>query len=224
MEFCLTYDDQFADLYFNYLSDCINRKVDVALVLDNSESLQHQHWIQLRQFAIDIITDSDVETGNSRFALSRYTHDVFNDFFLDTYSTKDEMINHISALVRGTGGTNTGMSLENLMNVVFTASNGDSTEAPNLAVIVTDGQSNDMPYTISKAEEAKASGIHVIAVGVGLLDTTELMQLASDPASDNAFNVNDFEHLVTIERLIENLFYVECTGKLYCYVDKNVVM
>lgn len=60
----------------------------------------------------------------------------------------------------------------------------------------------------------KSEGIHIIAVGIGLTDTTELNYIATHPARENVFSVSDFDYLFTIEGLIKKLFYEECTGKI----------
>lgn len=187
--------------------------MDVALVLDNSESLNYDHWLQLKEFVKDIIEDSHVATGNTRFSLSRFTHDVYNDFYLNAYTTIENMVAHVNGLNRNVGGTNTGLAIQNLIEDVFTVHHGNRFDAPNLVVIVTDGQSNDNAFTVAQADLAKASGMHIIAVGVGLTNTTELYQIASEPKEEHVFSVSDFSHLITIEGLIEKLFYEKCRGK-----------
>lgn len=196
-------------------------------MVDNSESLTGEHWWQLKTFVTNIINDTNVESDNTNFALIRYTHNVFNEFNLNTYHTKGEIMAHVLSMSRKIGGTNTGHAIANMANVVFTPGNGDRDDAPNLAVVVTDGQSNNQSYTAAQAHVAKRMGIHIIAVGVGLTDTSELHQIASSPKRDNVFNVKDFSHLVTIEGLIEQLFYEECTGTvgvqfLFLFYCKNI--
>jgi len=160
-----------------------------------------------------------VDTGNVRFALSVYTHEVFNDFLLKTYSLKQNMLSHVSMLPLRQGGTNTGEAIANLNSVVFQAGNGDRPEAPNVAVIITDGRSNNNTYTVQQANIAKSLGIHMIAVGVGLIDTSELHQIASDPTDVNVFNVAHFNGLFSIEGYIRGLFVQNCTGKIsYIFV------
>jgi len=199
----------------DFISDCINRKIDVAIVVDNSESV-HDGSSDLQiltSFVANLIGGSDVDTGNVRFALSVYTHDVFNDFLLNTYPLKQNMLNHINMLPLRQGGTNTGGAIANLNEIVFKAVNGDRPNAPNVAVIITDGRSNNNTYTVQQANLAKSLGIHMIAVGVGLIDTSELHQIASEPTTVNVFNVAHFNGLFSIEGYIRGLFVQNCTGK-----------
>ena len=197
------------------LLDCINRKIDVAIVVDNSESV-HAGTGDLQiltSFVSGLIGGSDVDSGNVRFALSVFTHEVFNDFYLNAYQTKAQMISHVTMLPVRQGGTNTGFAIANLNTEVFNAINGDRIDAPNVAVVITDGHSNNNSYTVEQAMIAKGLGIHIIAIGVGLTDTSELQQIASDSAS--VFNVASFNGLLSIDGYIRGLFVENCTGKIF---------
>ena len=200
----------------NVVSDCINKKIDVAIVVDNSESVHDgaSDLQMLTTFVSELIGGSDVDSGNVRFALSVFTHEVFNDFLLNSYFIKQDMLSHVNMLPLRQGGTNTGAAIANLNDVVFKAANGDRPNVPNVAVIITDGRSNNNAYTVEQANIAKSLGIHMIAVGVGLEDETELHQIASEPTDVNVFNVAHFNGLFSIESYIRGLFVQNCTGIL----------
>ena len=81
--------------------------------------------------------------------------------------------------------------------------NGDRDDAANIAIVITDGVSNiNARRTIPEAESARDIGIHIYSVGIGLTDTRELYGIASAPAEDNTFAVNDFDELVGLEKRI----------------------
>lgn len=51
---------------------------------------------------------------------------------------------------------------------MFTVANGDRAAAPDIAIVVTDGESNiDRQYTIPYAQQAHREGIHMFAIGIG---------------------------------------------------------
>jgi uncharacterized protein YegL len=164
-------------------------------------------------FIINIISNSDIDTGNVHVAVSIFTHDIQNMFFLNSYNTKQDMINDIQASQIYFGGTNTGGALQNLYTQVFTPMRGDRLDAPDIAIVVTDGKSNNETDTMIHAAEAKARGIHIIGVGIGLTDISELNVIASPPSHLNVFNVDDFFHLSSIIGDIEEMFVEHCTGK-----------
>lgn len=200
---------------FVLISDCINRNADVALVVDNSESIHDIISKEqfLKSFIIGIISDSEFDTGNIRFSLSVFTHNIHNEFYFNTYTSKEDMINHVNSVSHMLGGTDTGAAIENLVTNVFTLRNGDQVDAPNLAIIITDGRSNNNTYTVEWANIAKSMGIHLVCVGVGMHDLSELYQIASEPVNSNIFTVSAYSELFSIDDLIEDLFYEDCTGK-----------
>ena len=56
--------------------------------------------------------------------------------------------------------------------MVFHDINGDCSVSPNVAVIITDGQSNNNTQTVQEAAIAKNMGIHIVTIGVGMTDMT----------------------------------------------------
>jgi len=82
----------------------------------------------------------------------------------------------------------------------FVSRNGDRDDAANVAIVITDGVSNiNARRTIPEAEQSRDIGIKIYAVGIGLTDTRELLAIASTPADDHAFAVNDFDQLAGLE-------------------------
>lgn len=197
------------------VSDCINKKLDIAFVFDlsgtvtdNTAKLQF-----LKDFAKDVIMDSDVDSGNARFALVVYTNSASIVFQLSAYSTAADMINAIDSIPVQGGGTNTGGAIETLHKVVFTNYYGDRIDVPNIAIIVTDGKSDNNSYTVEQANIARAAGIHMLTVGVGMVDTSELYQITSSPTSENIVTIGDFSNLFSVEAIIEAKFREECRGQ-----------
>ena len=181
------------------------------------------HIDLLLNFVKDIISDSSVNSGDVRFAFSLYNHAVYNYFYLNTYSTVAQMLSDIaSTSLPNSGGTATYLALEHIHSQVFVESMGDRANAPNVAIVITDGKSSDNTLTVTHANILKQQGAHVIAVGIGSnTDPTELNQIASDPAFENVFNVVDFNGLLTIKGLIEQKFFEDCTGNIILTEQNN---
>lgn len=197
-----------------YISECINKKVDIAFAVDYSESVQLMHSdLYLEKFIIDLVNDSDVDTGNIRFALSVFTNEVYNEFFLGNFATKADIIANIEIEPNRQSSTETEAVLQNLMDRVFVPQEGDRPDAPNLAIIITDGRYYDLAATRAKALQAQSSGIHIIVVGVGNLDENGLSQIASEPVDGNMFLIHELSELFSIEKLVEDRFIRECPGK-----------
>lgn len=206
-----------------YSSDCLNPKYDVAIVADMSESVDNANSVGiLKEFISVLIQKSSVDSGDIRIALSMFTHIVYNDFYLNTYTNRSDMIHHITAIGRRQGATSTGLAIQNLRNNVFVSSKGDRDDAPNVAVVITDGKSDNTSLTLSQSLLAKSEGIHMIVVAIGLTDQTEINDIASDPFEENVFTVDDFDQLSSLEGLIERIYYPECHCKLTTLVEMYV--
>ncbi|WAR25359.1 MATN2-like protein [Mya arenaria] len=93
---------------------------------------------------------------------------------------------------------------------------GDRPNVPNVALIITDGESDMPALTAQQAEAARAEGIHMIAVGIGQTGSSagqaELNSIATDPNEDNVFNIEDVGELYEIKQQLLELFS-ECQRK-----------
>ena len=105
------------------------------------------------------------------------------------------------------------LELSELFCDIYCFRNGDREDVENIAMIITDGVSNiNYRRTVPEAEQSRDVGIHIYAVGIGLTDTRELDAMASSPASENSFAVNDFDELRGLEKRI---FSAICEGQLF---------
>jgi len=89
------------------------------------------------------------------------------------------------------GKTNTQDALRLTYESVFVASEGDRSGVPNVAVVVSDGNSNvASDRTLSEAEEARRRGVEIFAVAVGQQsNAAEMAGIASDPDSEHLLSM-----------------------------------
>ena len=79
------------------------------------------------------------------------------------------------------------------------ASRGDRSNALNLCIVLTDGESSDPTATMREARALKAAGVHVMSVAIGnWLNIYELQAIASYPVDRNLIRVNNFDALNNI--------------------------
>lgn len=95
--------------------------------------------------------------------------------------------------------------------IFFFVSPGDRPNVPNVAIVVTDGQSNNPNLTIAEAQKARAAGITVLAIGVGSgVSRKELNAIATDPDSTHVFMADNFDALKSLKALLSTK---ACEGK-----------
>ena len=87
-----------------------------------------------------------------------------------------------------------------LREQMFTARRGARQGTKSVAVVFTDGGSNDFRETLKMAREARLSGITILVVAVGgWVNWLEVNEVASDPDVNNAFKVDDFDRFGDIQ-------------------------
>jgi hypothetical protein len=89
------------------------------------------------------------------------------------------------------------VNITDMLTVLFL---GHRTGVPKIAVVITDGNSANRAQTFAEAKKARASGIQVIAIGVGHgINQKELEGIASSPKSQYVYNAENFDVLNTLQ-------------------------
>ncbi len=110
------------------------------------------------------------------------------------------------------GRTNTGAAIRYMREEMFSNNNGQRDDAANIAVIVTDGASNNKEATLAQAFLAKKQAIHIIVISLGSwIDREELIGMATFPYQKNLIsiaNVNELDDMKTkLRELVCNSMY-----------------
>jgi uncharacterized protein YegL len=79
---------------------------------------------------------------------------------------------------------------------------------PHIAIVITDGESEDPAKTAQQARLCRDAGITMFAVGVGNAEESELRKIAS--SDDFVFYVDNFRML---DELKEKLSWKACASK-----------
>ena len=184
----------------------------MVFILDSSTSVTEANFVRVLQFCKDVISDADIDTGRVRVGALIYSSESEIMFHLNQFKSKEFVLDAIDEIPYIYGSTNTAEALRVVRTEMFTPMNGDRPNVDNVVMLITDGISSiNSQRTIPEAEAAKAGGIHIFTIGIGLEDTTELNAIATDPASENSFVIPKFEELAT---LAENMFMSTCPGLL----------
>ncbi|XP_052813412.1 uncharacterized protein LOC128240703 isoform X3 [Mya arenaria] len=182
---------------------CGFASTDLVFVVDASTSVTEANFKKQLAFMKNIVNYADIDSGSVRVGALIYSTEVEVQFYLNQYSTKNDVIAAIDKIPYIYGSTNTADGLQVMRDELFSFRNGDRDDAPNIAMVITDGVSNiNGRRTIPEAITTRDLGIKIFAVGIGLTDTRELEGIASIPSSDNAFAVSDFDELVGLEQKI----------------------
>lgn len=130
-------------------------------------------------------------------AVVQYSHDAKVNFYLNSHSSKNDVLNAIGKMSHKSGRPlNLGKALEFVKDNVFAASvGGRSAElVPQYLYVFSGGRSGD--DVRGPAQSLRENGIKTICIGTKNADTLEMQTVSFTPA--HFFYVKKFQHLENI--------------------------
>uniref|UniRef100_A0A4W5JQM2 Collagen, type VI, alpha 3 n=1 Tax=Hucho hucho TaxID=62062 RepID=A0A4W5JQM2_9TELE len=196
----ISYDPSYA-LSVSEFTDLPNSQAprrDVVFLLDGSDGTR-SGFPAMRDFVQRVVETLSVDENKDRVAVVQYSRDPAAQFYLNTYTTKGEILNTVRGL-RHKGGRplNTGAALQYVRDNVFTASSGSRRfeGVPQLLILLSGGRSFDNVDTPASA--LKELGVLIFGIGTRSSDSKELQRISHDPSY--ALSVSDFTDLPNIQQ------------------------
>ncbi|XP_053405850.1 collagen alpha-1(XII) chain-like [Mercenaria mercenaria] len=185
----------------NTFDDCNRTVADIVFILDSSGSLGINNFASVKQFVINMVNYLDIGVNYTKVGVITYSNYPTRRITLDSYYDKLDLINAINLIPYYPGNTETDKALDLLRLEGF---EGERTDAPNIAIVVTDGLSTNPDLTRIAASRLKKSGSTVFSVGIGqdVIDRNELNYISSDPDNEYVFFVANFSDLSSIENSV----------------------
>lgn len=180
---------------------CGGKPSDVIFVLDSSSSIQYRDFQKEINFTREVVQMFDIGPNKTQVGVISYSTTVVPELKLGELSTKDEILDKIKNVEFLGGNTNTGEALNYIREKAFPNKKSPyNSTKPRIAIILTDGQSNDVHRTMAEASKAKTEGISLFVIGIGKqIDQAELEAIASTPLDTYMFTVGNFDALDSIK-------------------------
>ncbi|XP_034042588.1 collagen alpha-3(VI) chain isoform X2 [Thalassophryne amazonica] len=182
---------------------------DIVFLLDGSDGTR-TGFSAMRDFVQRIVETMSVDDNRDRVSVVQYSRDPSVHFYLNTYTTKAEILNTVRGL-RHKGGRplNTGAALQYLRDNVFTAPAGSRSlkGVPQILILLNGGRSFDNVDTPASA--LKQMGVLIYPIGNRGSDSRELQKISHDPRS--AVTVTEFTDLPSVQQQIESSLGVVVT-------------
>ena len=176
---------------------------DVVFLLDGSDATR-TGFPAMRDFVQKQVETLSVDDGKDRVSVVQYSSDPAVQFYLNTYTTKREVLDSVRGL-RHKGGRplNTGAALRYLRDNVFTASAGSRRPegVPQVLILITGGRSFDS--IDEPASALKQLGVLTIAIGTRGSDPRELETITGEPS--HAVSVSDFTDLPNVQEQLSSV-------------------
>lgn len=157
---------------------------DLVFVLDESGSIGNASFQEVKTFVRDFVHQltSQSQSGDmimNRVGIIPFSSSAREYIALNSSIVGNELLTQIAELRYNGGGTNTAHGLELMREQAWR----DEISILRLAIVLTDGQSNDRPATLLAAQAVHDYDppITVYAIGVGdNVDEAELETIASE--------------------------------------------
>ena len=180
-------------------------------VIDSSGSIGSSNFQLIREFIANITTELIHNSPRSRVGVILFASSAYIKFDLRTYASLNALLTAINNLPYSRGGTDTDEALSLLLSTAQSGALGLRNSSSKVAIVITDGHSNNPSAVLSVAATLHASNIFdIYAVGVGDADLTELETIASSPKL--VFTTSTFNN-VALQQLHNKISPNLCNGK-----------
>ncbi|RVE58035.1 hypothetical protein OJAV_G00205040 [Oryzias javanicus] len=208
---------------------CKEKPMELVFVIDSSESVGPENFEIIKDFVTRLVDRTTVGRNATRIGLVIYSLDVYLEFNLARYTTKEEVKQAIRKMPYMGEGTYTGTAIRKATQEAFFSARPG---VKKVAIVITDGQTDKRePVKLDMAvREAHAANIEMYTIGiVNSSDPTqteflrELNLIASDPDSEHMYLIDDFNTLAALESKLVSQFCEDENGDLiYSHITNGL--
>lgn len=177
---------------------------DIIFILDESSSISGSNFTRQLHFVQDIIKDFDVDSGKVRIGVIKFSNEVEVPISLGKYTDEEQLTTEVGKIKQRIGNTKTELALIRLREEM---SKSARRGVRHLAIVITDGDSDDKAETKKEADICHRENYEMFAVGVGRdVTLAQLKIIASD--ENLVFTVTSYAELQSSLR--EKLAWKAC--------------
>uniref|UniRef100_A0A8C8JBU3 Collagen alpha-1(XII) chain n=1 Tax=Oncorhynchus tshawytscha TaxID=74940 RepID=A0A8C8JBU3_ONCTS len=185
--------------HFINCSRCsVNAIADLVFLVDGSWSVGRENFKHIRSFISALAGAFDIGEDKTRVAVVQYSTDTRTEFPLNRHSKRGELLKAINTLPYKGGNTMTGDAMDYLLKNIFTEAAGARKGFPKIAMIITDGKSQDPVEEYAK--RLRNIGVEIFALGIKGADENELKEMASTPHNTHVYNVPNFDVIKAVQK------------------------
>lgn len=168
---------------------------DIVFLVDSSSSIAVREFRDMKAFIRQVVNGLNIDSKKVQVGIVQFSTDPHQEFLLGDYANKADLFQKIEKIPLRQGGTYMGKAMTFLKENYFTSAGGSRIDqkVPQIVVVVTDGDSRDdikIP-----AEELRAQGVIIFAIGVGETNMTEMRSIANSPSERFVVNIKNYEAL-----------------------------
>ncbi|XP_042350341.1 LOW QUALITY PROTEIN: collagen alpha-3(VI) chain-like [Plectropomus leopardus] len=196
---------------------------DIVFLVDGSNYIGSSNFPYIRDFMINVVNQLDVRPDRVRIGLMQFAESPKIEFYLNSYSNGQDVVNKISQL-RLTGGSvlNTGAAMDYALSNMFKASTGSRRRqgVQQVLVLITGGPAQDQVKSV--ADKLALAGVLTFTVSSGQADEGLLKTVAFVP--DLAYHEARFSGLPAMaEQIMPKLITVVGDTDVTTFPEETVV-
>ncbi|XP_033755762.1 collagen alpha-1(XX) chain-like [Pecten maximus] len=146
---------------------CGTVPADIVFLLDASGSVGSSNFQKQKAFVARFANSFNIGPHNVQIGVTTFSTSTHNQFNLNKYSSKAPLVQAINSIPYQSGSTMTSQALTYVTQNSFTHAAGDRDHVANILIVMTDGQSNNKPATISASDKLHHTNIKTFAIGIG---------------------------------------------------------
>ncbi|XP_015282167.1 PREDICTED: LOW QUALITY PROTEIN: collagen alpha-6(VI) chain-like [Gekko japonicus] len=173
---------------------CKEMKADIMFLVDSSGSIGDENFNKMKNFMSHLVNKSHIGLDQVRIGVVQFSDIAKEEFPLNKYSAKSDIIEAIRRMAAIKENTLTGQALE-FVAEYFTPSKGSRSSVNKILILLTDGEAQD--EVKAPAVALREDGITIYSVGVFNANKTQLEEISGK--SELVFHVENFDILEKIE-------------------------
>uniref|UniRef100_A0A3Q1JDE6 Collagen alpha-1(XXI) chain n=1 Tax=Anabas testudineus TaxID=64144 RepID=A0A3Q1JDE6_ANATE len=183
------------------IRSCRTAPCDLVFILDGSWSVEDVNFELVKRWLVNITTGFNIGQKFTQVGVVQYSDDPVLEIPLGKYYSNRDLIKAMESIEYMGGNTRTGTAIQFATDKLFGLSERGPLGISRIAVVLTDGKSQD--EVLKAAEAARKKGVILFAIGVGSeTEEAELRDIANKPFSKYVFSVEDYKAISRIIQVI----------------------
>ncbi|KPP67910.1 hypothetical protein Z043_113451, partial [Scleropages formosus] len=180
---------------------CRTAPSDLVFILDGSWSVEDTNFEIVKRWLVNITSSFNIGQKFTQVGVIQYSDNPHLHIPLGRHYSSEELIKAMESIEYMGGNTRTGEAIQFASERLFATSERGPNGVAKIAIVLTDGKSQD--EVLAAAEAARKKGIILFAIGVGSeTEEGELKMIANKPPSTYVFYVEDYKAISKIREVI----------------------
>ncbi|XP_076141715.1 uncharacterized protein col21a1 isoform X1 [Alosa pseudoharengus] len=194
---------------------CRTSQSDLVFIVDGSWSVDDVNFEIVKKWLMNITSSFNIGQKFTQVGVVQYSDDPLLEIPLGKHYSSKALLKAMDDINYLGGNTRTGKAIKFATDKLFALSERGPHGMAKIAVVLTDGKSQD--EVLAAAEAARKKGIIIFAIGVGsAIEEAELRAIANKPSRTYVFSVEDYKAISKIRETIRQKLCEEtvCPNKI----------